>query len=882
MEPVFYHELIGKMDIGLMNLVAKHCGFTLPQDPELDHFTIPFPNLPQSALQPERELCKACSGIDMEALRSEWGYCHSFAVQDLVQSAHTCALCDLIRLQICKAVKFHVKHEGVITDALEAIRLLGLFMAKQGLSLAEPTPVILKVDRGHMNQIGEIGGTETYVVAGTLVAHESKGIALATYLGRLLLHSDGKDSKQPLRSRGSDIDVLQRLAAWLAQRRAEVPAWSDDMKNKPLPTRVLDLGISGGTSPKSLEANFRLIETHGREGQYVTLSYCWGGYKGCRTLKENYQDRLRGIEFENVPAVFAHAVKVTRALGVRYLWIDALCIVQEDTGDWHKEAASMSDIYWNTVCRLAVTDSKNPTEGFFPPKEIVASVRVPNIKADPDDGLASTVSEKIEEALRPDWGPNEEQHHSSSPREKGFRGKSKAFTDSPEMRTATDLSAPGLGEVLGGLGAGEDRPDEDYWEDVPDDEIDQDYDGKDQHSYDTYLTVPKSYTIEVDRGRLNTRAWVLQERLLAPRTIHFTKDHIYCEDRDDICGEDWIRRFFTWMSCIHKHSEFAQIELFPERNFCAPDNLTKNIEEHNVWFQRSMYQKTESQGVVDPWLRICETFNDCEMTHQTDRLAAMAGLVQRKQFERERDGRCSVNFLGIWKDTLHVELAWCSTAWSKPQVQQKSDLNLPSWAWISHQGRVSFIKDSQKRYKEMYTPGAPSRGWSKIRPASDLQLVDANVPIMMTPLPLPTSAHLTVNVRIRQISAVSHQFTDFGTRAQTQTDIDRWPFYIDKETRQETIPRALPSISKCKEVFTDEQKLIGFISFDEATEVAKDLVCAHLSTLHNPGHPSKPMLAYALVLVRLGIHKDEFKRVGFAEINHDWMSGGTKKVVKLY
>lgn len=48
---------------------------------------------------------------------------------------------------------------------------------------------------------------------------------------------------------------------------------------------------------------------------------------------------------------------------------------------------------------------------------------------------------------------------------------------------------------------------------------------------EVYLTSPRSYATDVDHGHLNTRGWVLQERLLAPRTIHFTSEHIYCEDQ---------------------------------------------------------------------------------------------------------------------------------------------------------------------------------------------------------------------------------------------------------------------------------------------------------------------------------------------------------------
>jgi len=118
----------------------------------------------------------------------------------------------------------------------------------------------------------------------------------------------------------------------------------------------------------------------GQRGQYVALGYCWGDYTECRTSKANLAERLERIQFHLLPEVYAHAVKIARGLGIRYLWIDALCIIQDDTDDWIREAATMCDVCWNTVCRIAVTDSKRPTKGFFPPAPILASIRFPSLK----------------------------------------------------------------------------------------------------------------------------------------------------------------------------------------------------------------------------------------------------------------------------------------------------------------------------------------------------------------------------------------------------------------------------------------------------------------------------------------------------------------------
>ena len=257
-------------------------------------------------------------------------------------------------------------------------------MAKGGLFMLRLTPILLKIQRysSAKCQHKSYGSSEgRQVQIGTVfIQRSTMRVSLAFVFGILMLHEDKKGSQRPLRSRGSQESTLLRLAEWLAQREREISETGGGASENPLPTRVLDLGESKGDDMLFLESDLRLAETAEHHGRYAALSYCWGGYMGFRTLKDNYQERLDKIEFKRLPAVFAQAVKLTRALKVRYLRIDALCIIQNDHVDWRREAAKMSDIYWNTVCRLAVTDSKNPTEGFFPPRPITASVPMSNLR----------------------------------------------------------------------------------------------------------------------------------------------------------------------------------------------------------------------------------------------------------------------------------------------------------------------------------------------------------------------------------------------------------------------------------------------------------------------------------------------------------------------
>ena len=95
------------------------------------------------------------------------------------------------------------------------------------------------------------------------------------------------------------------------------------------PTRLLDLAADlGGKDIRLIDSEPHLPKSRGRQNHYVTLSYCWGPPGlNARTTKENIEERRRRISIDNLPGTVRDAVQATRKLGIRYLWVDALCIV---------------------------------------------------------------------------------------------------------------------------------------------------------------------------------------------------------------------------------------------------------------------------------------------------------------------------------------------------------------------------------------------------------------------------------------------------------------------------------------------------------------------------------------------------------------------------
>ncbi|KAF2195046.1 heterokaryon incompatibility, partial [Zopfia rhizophila CBS 207.26] len=105
--------------------------------------------------------------------------------------------------------------------------------------------------------------------------------------------------------------------------------------------------------------HIKLVSTAGKKGVYITLSHRWGARKKLRTLKENLKVHLGKINAEDMSQTFKDAVEVTRDLGAQYLWIDSLCIIQDDMDDWAFEAAQMGKIFEQAYCTIAAVDAIN-------------------------------------------------------------------------------------------------------------------------------------------------------------------------------------------------------------------------------------------------------------------------------------------------------------------------------------------------------------------------------------------------------------------------------------------------------------------------------------------------------------------------------------------
>jgi Fe2+ transport system protein FeoA len=144
-----------------------------------------------------------------------------------------------------------------------------------------------------------------------------------------------------------------------------------------LPTRLLAIG----TSPGSL---IRVVypangtQSLSKNVQYAALSYRWGEasfFYDYQTTRANIHEKTSGIDFARLPSVLQDAIEVARAIGVQYIWIDALCIIQGAGGDYDSEAERMETVFSGAYCVIAASRAADVSHSILaerPPREVIA------------------------------------------------------------------------------------------------------------------------------------------------------------------------------------------------------------------------------------------------------------------------------------------------------------------------------------------------------------------------------------------------------------------------------------------------------------------------------------------------------------------------------
>ena len=159
-----------------------------------------------------------------------------------------------------------------------------------------------------------------------------------------------------------------------------------------MPLRLLELRSDATHTAAAEECSAYLTQPDSvpAESPYVALSHQWGPGKMLKTTTSNVDELMStGVSIQKLPRTFRKAACITQALGYSYLWIDCLCIIQDDERDWKREARRMAIIYDKAVCTILAMDGFSSTD--FDGKD----VPMPSSTTEPLDNRAWACQERM-------------------------------------------------------------------------------------------------------------------------------------------------------------------------------------------------------------------------------------------------------------------------------------------------------------------------------------------------------------------------------------------------------------------------------------------------------------------------------------------------------
>lgn len=371
----------------------------------------------------------------------------------------------------------------------------------------------------------------------------------------------------------SSIYTMGILREWLLVCENSHADCSTNVKN-PMPTRVIDLGHPDGSLIP------RLYHSRGKPGIWATLSHCWGKTVTMTLTFATLEDRMQGISIAALPKNFQDAIAVTRILGIRYLWIDSLCIIQDSAEDWLKESAGMGEIYKHSFVTIAATNAEDSASGFL--KKRIAEINC-NIHLEEEVELQVCIRPRIE------W-----------------------------------------------------------------------------------------YCFAEIGGPLSKRAWVLQERLLARRILHFGKQQIMWQCKSKTLAEAFCDTDQPTEGQIPEDVENMLRKQFHTETKASSDSELDPSTTTNLSLTRSPIVRSENynmqDNIYDQWYHVIGKYGTLSLTKQSDKLPAIAGIARQVQIATG-----DTYLAGLWKSDIERGLQW---SYQPLGILVNSPTpRAPSWSW---------------------------------------------------------------------------------------------------------------------------------------------------------------------------------------------------------
>ncbi|KAF7925011.1 uncharacterized protein EAE98_007099 [Botrytis deweyae] len=331
---------------------------------------------------------------------------------------------------------------------------------------------------------------------------------------------------------------------------------------------------------------------------YATLSHCWGNIPETQRLvltSENISTWTRGILGLESMKTFDHAVIICQKLGLEYIWIDSLCILQNCQDDWRQEASLMSTVYKYSKCTITATAAIDDTAGCFFDRDL--DICLPT---------------------RVEFSQNQIY----------FRSASKQSI--PNSNLLPEDSRP---KALQGY-----------------------YDIQEEFTW----------TRDISNAPVNQRSWVVQERLLSPRVLHFSDRQLIWE-----CAELQASESSPFGTPIEKATNFKTLSPLQHQDQYLTD-LDLEVETPSQKYERL------TRGFLI-WDSALSAYTRGKLSKGSDKLVAISAIAR----ELQPFMRCRY-LAGLWEVDLVFQLAWRSGN----SVLQSRVYRAPSWSWASIDGRV--------------------------------------------------------------------------------------------------------------------------------------------------------------------------------------------------
>ena len=316
------------------------------------------------------------------------------------------------------------------------------------------------------------------------------GLCAATVVGDVATRTTSIAVLHDLGSTTASQESFSRAREWLESCKRVTNHSLDQEKGllDTVPLRLVEIGDDCKALRLKAVSQLRL----GICPEYATLSYCWGGSEApWKTLRSNVAPRETSMVDLILPATIQDALKITYELGLRHVWIDALCIVQDDSPEWALESAKMGSIYSHCVFNIAANIGGDSHSGCFNLYSHIAtdSTSSPPRPFDPHLLSVKPPTGKIVPSV---W--------------------SDSASDSASMKS-TDMVRVKLQTKL-------------------------------KNGQKSQLLVCDESKLcfynSMNSGPLSLRAWVYQEQILSPRILHYTETQLYWQCSHSIQAEDGL------------------------------------------------------------------------------------------------------------------------------------------------------------------------------------------------------------------------------------------------------------------------------------------------------------------------------------------------------